>query len=287
MKTVFIKLTKAGPTSGPFDIYDQSDNIIDENVTKKELMAGVAFTVSDTVIAIKMVSTGDCSYEKVVPVTELTIIEYGQVEYNEVKTGCIWKHLNNVQLYNSFYGKTEPYIIEYSFSYKYQDEILQNIKDYTKVYEYLPNTTGVFDYNNKIETDTKYFNKAILYNNQQSSGLLELVPKPVHNMKEYMSYPRFNSNSKTITFTKSDNFYNFNTFWALNRSSQVPLFINSCESLSIDKVINDDNMDYSTRSFNKASLRAKDLRVRLILDNSSETHLVSQFIIGSTQISYK
>lgn len=287
MKTIFIKLTKAGPTSGPFDIYDQNNTIIDSNVSKKNLVAGIALIVEDSVIAIRMVSTGDCQYEKVVPVGEIVQQEYMTIPYDENRTGCIWRHLTNVQLYNSFYGKTHPYVIEYPFAYKYQDEILQNIKDYSKVYEYLPIQDGVFNYNAKVETDNKYFNQAILYNGQQSSGLLELVAKPLHNMKEYMSYPKFNSNSKTITFTKSDNFYQYNTFWALNKSSQIPLFSTSCESLSVDKMINDSNMDYSSRSFKKAPLRAKDLKVRHILNNSCSTHIVSQFIIAPTQISYK
>lgn len=287
MKTIFIKLTKAGPTSGPFDIYDQSGNIIDSNVSKKDLVAGVAFIVNNNVIAIKIDSTGDCSYEKIVSVTGITIEQYMATAYNEVRTGCIWRHLTNMQLYNSFYGKTEPYVLEYVFSYKYQDEILQNIKDYTKAYVYLPNPDGVFDNNIKIETDTLYFNKAVLYNGQQSSGTLELVAKPLHNMSEYMSYPKFNTNSKTILFTKSDNFYQYNTFWALNKSSQIPMFLTSCESLSVDKIVNDSNMDYGTRSFKKSQLRAKELKIRHILDNSCTTHLVSMFITVPTMISYK
>ena len=287
MKTVFIKLTKAGPTSGPFDIYDQSNTLLDSNVSKKDLVAGIAFIVNDDVVAIKIVSTGDCGYEKIVSITENTIEQYMTTSYNEVRTGCIWRHLTNIQLYNSFYGKIAPYIIEYPFSYKYQDEILQNVKDYTKAYVYLPNPDGVFNNNVKVETDTLYFNKAVLYNGQQSSGTLELVAKPLHNMKEYLSYPKFNTNSKTILFTKSDNFYQYNTFWALNKSSQIPMFLTSCESLSIDKIVNDTNMDYGTRSFKKSTLRAKELKIRHILDNSCTTHLVSQFILGATQVSYK
>ena len=287
MKTIFIKLTKAGPTSGPFDIYDQTNTIIDSNVSKKDLVAGVAFIVNDDVIAVKIVSTGDCQYEKIVPVTGITIEQYMATTYNEVRTGCIWRHLTNIQLYNSFYGKTEPYVIEYSNSFKLQDELLHSFVDYSKVYKYLSNPDGVFNYNTKIETDNEYFNKAVLYNDQQSSGLLELVAKPLHNMKEYLSYPRFNTNSKTILFTKSDGFYKFNNFWALNKSSQIPMFINSCESLSVDKIINDDNMDYSIRSFKKSQLRSKNLKTRLILDNSCTTHIVSQFLLAETQISYK
>ena len=46
-------------------------------------------------------------------------------------------------------------------------------------------------------------------------------------------------------------------------------------------------MDYGKRSFKKEPLRAKDLKVRHILDNSHTAHLVSQFIITAAQISYK
>jgi hypothetical protein len=46
-------------------------------------------------------------------------------------------------------------------------------------------------------------------------------------------------------------------------------------------------MDYGKRSFKKAPLRAKDLKVRLILDNKSDIHLVSQIFLTKSQISYK
>lgn len=287
MKTVFIKLTKAGPTSGPFDIYDQSNTLLDSNVSKKDLVAGIAFIVNDDVVAIKIVSTGDCGYEKIVSITENTIEQYMTTSYNEVRTGCIWRHLTNIQLYNSFYGKIEPYIIESPASYKFNDEILQSFIDYSKVYEYLPIQDGVFSYNTKVETDDKYFNQMIVYNGQQCSGMLNLFPKPLHNMKAYMEYPKLHSDGKDILFTKSDNFYKINTFFNVLKDTKVPAFNTSCESLSIDKVLNQSNMDYGIRSFQKAPLRAKELKVRLILNNSCTTHIVSQFIINSTMLSYK
>ena len=46
-------------------------------------------------------------------------------------------------------------------------------------------------------------------------------------------------------------------------------------------------MDYGKRSYKKEPLRAKDLKVRHILDNSSTAHIVSQFIVAPSQISYK
>jgi hypothetical protein len=286
-KTLTIKLTMSGPNVGPFNISDQFGNVIAMDVPKKTLVRGISYTVNDNVSIIVIESTGDCKFKKSFSLTEFDIIEYANTEYNQTTTACLWRHLTNVQLYNYFYGNIEPYIIEYPFAYDYQDEILQNVKDYTKAYKYLDIPDGVFNDNSRIETNDEWFNKAVLYNGQQSSGILELVAKPMNNLKAYMQYPIFNTDSKTITYTKSDNFYQYNTFWALEKSSQVPLFNTTCESLSIDKIVNQANMDYGPRSFKKATLRAKELKVRHILDNSATTHLVSQFITTPAQISYK
>lgn len=286
-KVIIIKLVQTGPTAGPFNISDIYGNIIAENVSKKELIRGANFTVDNSISSVVLTSIGKCKISITVKLEDINIIEYQNIKYRQSVTGCVWRHLTNIEIYNYFYGNIEPYIIEYPFAYQFQDEILQNVKDYTKAYEYLPIPDGVFNDNVRIETNNKWFNKAVLYNGQQSSGVLELVAKPLHNMQAYMQYPKFNIDSKTITYTKSDNFYQYNTFWALQKSSQIPLFNVSCESLSIDKIVNQNNMDYGSRSFKKAPLRAKELKVRHILDNSSTTHLVSQFITTPSQISYK
>ena len=286
-KIITIKLVKTGPSSGPYDISDIYGNVIAENVSKQTLIDGVSYSVDDTVTIIIFTSIGKCKSSITVPLETYNIVEYQNVKYTQSITGCLWRHLTNIEIYNSYYGNIEPYIIEYPFAYQYQDEILQNVKDYTKAYEYLPILDGVFNDNVRIETNNKWFNKAVLYNGQQSSGVLNLVAKPLNNMHAYMQYPILNTDSKTITYTKSDNFYQYNTFWAVEKSSQIPLFRTSCESLSVDKIVNQANMDYGSRSFKKATLRAKELKIRHILDNSSTTHLVSQFITAPAQISYK
>ena len=286
-KNITIKLTRAGAIAGPFIVTDDFGEVLAQNVSKMQLIRGVTYVVDSKVNAITIQSVGECQSKKTFPLTNFTITDFAEVRYTQVLTGCLWRHLTDVRIYNYFYGNIKPYVIEYPFSYSYQDEILQNVKDYTKAYEYLPIPDGVFNDNVRIETNNKWFNKAVLYNGQQSSGILELVPKPMNNLQAYGQYPIYNTDSKTITYTKSDNFYQYNTFWALEKSSQVPLFRASCESMSIDKVVNQENMDYGLRSFKKATIRAKELKVRHILDNSATTHLVSQFILTPAQISYK
>lgn len=281
-KTIIIKLTSSSLTSGPFSIKDGSDNIIDSSVTRNELIAGKSYVINDDVNVITLSSLGTCKTIKSFGISTITPSEIASTVYTPSIESCLWRHLEDTTLYNNFYGNICPYVIEYPFSYKYHDEILQNVKDYTKVYKYLSSN----NINDKIELDNVWFNKAIIYNGQQSSGYLELVPKPSNNLSAYLSYPIYNEFSKTITFTKRDNFYQYNTFWSLVKDKTNPLFTQTCESLSIDKVINQDNMDYTSRSFKKDTIRAKDVKIRHSLDNRSDVQLVSQFIIVPSMISY-
>lgn len=287
-KIITLKLTRANSKAGPFTIMDQFGNIIANDVTKDLLISGVSYSVDDSVTMITLQSTGSCTSKKTMSVapfiSQQNILTTPFVQNN---TACLWRHLTNTTINNCYYGIIRPYIIEHPFGYQYYDEILQNIKDYTRAYIYMPDGTGVFAYTDKIEVDNCYFNKSIIYNGQQSSGILELVPKPKNNLRCYMAYPIFNVGSKTILYTKSDNFYQYNTFWSIVSDKTVPLFLTTCEYLSLDKVVNQANMDYSSRSFKKEPFRAKELKVRHILDNRSDVHLVSQFIITPSQISHK
>ena len=285
MKTIIIKITRAGTRVGPFNIYDQLGNVIASNISRAELIEGVSYIVADNVTSVKLKSVGKCEDEKSKKVTVITPqqLTEGAIFTN---TACLWKH-HTPTIFNTFYGHIEPYILETSYSFPFHDEILQSIQNYTKVYKYFSDGMDEFNYTNKIETDREYFNQAIIYNNQQSSGLLELVPKPKNNLQSYMLYPILKSDRRVIIFTKSDNFYNINNFFDVVKYKNAPLFTTSCESLSIDKTIHQENMIYTHQSFKKSPIRAKDLKIRLVLNNKSDLHLVSQINFVSNQISYK
>jgi hypothetical protein len=286
MKTITLKLLKIPQGIVAFSVFDQTGDVIALDVPKKFLIAGITYSVKDSVTMITLKSSGDCIITKSVSITSMDPIQYSNLVTLFVRTGCIWSHLTSTQLYNSYYGVTRPYIIEYPFAFQNQDEIVQNIVDYSKAYKYINaiNDTAI---TGRVETNNHYFNKAVLYNGQQSTGLLELVEKRPNNLSAYTNYPIYNKESKTIVYTKADNFYQYNTFWSLNKSSQEPLFLSACSTSGIDKFINQENMDYGTRSFKKAPMRAKELKIRHILDNTSDIHLVSQLIIVPAQISYK
>lgn len=284
---ITIKLSSAGPNVGPFTVYDDKGNIVAQDITRAQLKAGITFYVDDDVKVIIIKSTGRVQMSKAYSVASFDRVEYGNLVFNNIGVGCVWKHLDNPLIYNTFYGNTEPYVIEYPFTYKGRDEILQNVQDYTKVYKYVDTEDGVFTEHAKYELDDAWFNKAIIYNGQQCSGLLKLEPKPKNSLKGYMSYPKFNEDSKTILYTKNDNIYQYNTFWSVTKDSTKTHFVKDCSSLSIDKQLNQTNMDYSIRSRKKDPFRAKEVKIRHIMDNRDDIHLVSQFIITPVQHSYK
>jgi hypothetical protein len=291
-KVILIRLKKAGSRTGPFDIFDLYGNVIDTNVSRVALVSGVTYTVDNSLEYVIIRSSGrcftKCIAEARIKVTSIYANQLATWTFTNYDSASGWRHLTNPEIYNYYYNTINPYIIEYPFTYQFQDEILQNVKDYTKAYKYLPSVNGVWDDNRKVETDDRWFNKAVLYNGQQCSGVLELVPKPRNNMSEYMKYPIYGTESKTITYTKSDNFYQYNTFWSMVKNKSIPLFVTECcYALSLDKVVNQSNMDYGKRSFKKEPLRAKELKVRHILDNRSDAHLTSQFLVTPAQNSYK
>lgn len=203
-------------------------------------------------------------------------------QFNNQK-GSVWIHNLIHTSYQRFYGKLEPYVLEYPFAFKAQDELLQSVKDYTTILEYY-NATDFYEINDNI-----FFNKAILWNNQQTSGLLNLYPKPKGKLNQYFNYPAYKKDSKDIIFTKSDNFFNYNTFWDVvkNPNNHIPIWTDSCINKSIDKDLNNSTLDYSSRSHQKTKLRAKDLRIRHINDYHERYKFISKFILAQTQVSQK
>lgn len=286
-KSIIIKLESSGYDTSLFNVSDDKGNVLATNVPKDDLIVGETYIVDDDVEEMVLDSIEGCIFTLNLPIQLLTAQEIEDITYTPSSAGTLWRHLTDTRLNNNYYGRTEPYIIEYPFMYQYHDEILQNVKDYTRAYKYLPIPDGVFNDNAKVQTDDQYFNKAILYNGQQCTGLLKLVPKPAHNLRAYLNYPIYDTDSKTILYTKSDSFYQYNTFWNVLIDKADVMFNTSCKSLSIDKVLNQPNMNYGVKSFKKEPLRAKGLLIRHILDDRSDAHLVSQFIIAPSQISYK
>ena len=140
-KTITIKLKKAGNKTKSFSISDNFGNVLSSSTSKSDLIFGVSFVIDDnvTVITLSSISEGCCYKSWNIPISQLNIIEIAAIKFQPENTSSLWKHLTSPLLYNNFYGCIAPYIIEYPFAYQYYDEIVQNIKDYTKVLQIVYN----------------------------------------------------------------------------------------------------------------------------------------------------
>src|SRR5688572_13426568 len=129
MRNIIVRLRKAGNRTSVFSISDGLGHTLVEEVTKQQLIQGIALTIEDYVKALVVSSTGIncCALSITIPISTITKQELADWQFDNVNTSSMWRHLTNPVLYNDFYGCIAPYIIEYPFAYKFQDEILQNV----------------------------------------------------------------------------------------------------------------------------------------------------------------
>ena len=65
-------------------------------------------------------------------------------------------------------------------------------------------------YNDK---NTPNFTKAIIYNKEQTSGLINLIPQLPNNARQRLLYPRVSRFGMEVLLSKKDNKNTFNGFW--------------------------------------------------------------------------
>lgn len=256
--------------------YDGTNfRLVDNNsivqLSNKTYFKDISWTMS-----FSFITNSWTSWHSYIPNYYVSYPTYFQSGFNY--SGKIYDHNKVFSSFGVFQGVRYPYVLEYPFSYKMHDEIVQSIKDYSSALIYTDDE--IFAQPDKI----LYFNKAMLYNRSQNSGVLNLIPKMTKSLRDTLIYPKYNTDSKDIIVTRTDNFYNFNTFWDTVKDKSQPMFLKADELIASNIRLNTSNIDYGVKSYTKAPLRAKDLKVRLILDGEDHTFkLISRFILSETQ----
>lgn len=266
-------MTIANSNGAPFNV--EGDPFPNVNVN---IGANAYFNDKSWTLSYSFKTNSWTSFHSYTPNYYIAYPNYFQSGTNEDEQ--LWSHNKTFTLYNSFYGDLYPYILEYPFAYKFHDEILQNVREYCVSKKYT-------DFNNFYQPDSiMYFNKSIIYNGEECTGLLNLIPSPVNDLSARFKYPLYNADSKDILVAKSDNFFNYNTFWNVVVDNNKPFFTTSDNLRLTDKELDNTNLDYSKKSFAKGTIRGKDLKIRHILDDKNDVKLISRFIINSTVNSY-
>lgn len=123
-----------------------------------------------------------------------------------VKDNKLWKHNQRCDLFANYYGVDYPYEIEFGVSTNSTVNILQSVEYEQEAYEYRN------DCRDKYHNYTETFDKAMVYNSEQFSGMLSLVDA-TNTKNTHRDYPKFISNLYSIIpYVKVENKFRFNEF---------------------------------------------------------------------------
>jgi hypothetical protein len=167
--------------------------------------------------------------------------------------GSFWRHNNRTDLFVNYYDTDYPWEIEYPIVTPNNITTLRNIEYTLDVYKYYNNgkdTYHVLDDN---------FDRAVVWNSEQNSGLLNLFLKPKNQPLQLLTYPIVNINSIDILYSKEENKFRFNQFYDITddrgefTNTMIPMWVTSQNGYT--KILNPVYTDY-----NKESLQHKKFR---------------------------
>ena len=189
------------------------------------------------------------------------------INYSEDKSELgLWNHSLNYSSYQVFYGKIYPFLFQYSLN-GYNNEILQSIS-YKSEFRRYTNELNFF-----VKNDVTYSN-AEIWNQNQTSGILNLIIKQPNNLLQQISYPKQNGNSTDILVSNVENIFRFNQFYDVSLQNGYPLMTYECNP--VYPQVNLKAISYQP-TFLKNSLRGDYFNVRLINNKLSNYQIIHQF----------
>jgi len=129
-----------------------------------------------------------------------------------VKGNGIWKHNDRCDLFCNFYGTHFPFEIEFPFGTGQQVTTLRNLEYLLECYVYYD---GCEDRHHVLDFN---FDRAMIYNSEQHSGVLRLLPRPKNNPYALLDTPAMNVNAVDTYYSKEENKYRVNQFFDLTRN---------------------------------------------------------------------
>jgi hypothetical protein len=130
-----------------------------------------------------------------------------------------WKHNDRCDLYANYYGVNYPFEVEYVQNQGQEVTTIRNVEYILECYKY---DEDCYD---KYHVLNENFDRAVIYNSEQTSGNLNLILSPVSAYAQ-LSYPIINSSSIDILYSKVEQKYRFNQFWDItnDRAVQIPMW---------------------------------------------------------------
>lgn len=227
-------------------------------VTNNTYFKDVSWTVAYSPIYQSWISYYDFK-----PDYAIAYNDYFQTGLNyssDFKEEGLWSHLLTNKSFQVFYGKKYPWEIEIPIKNNYVNNILQDVQVWMISKRY-------HNENDYAVWRKKGFNKAIIYNQTNNSGLLHLDYIDNHRKSDY---PKFVSNTEQkIIATHFEDQIHFNYFYNRVRKEDAHLPIWNWDDNEINRELNEKMISFNSKRVPER-IRGDWFAIRLIQDNSSQ-----------------
>lgn len=187
-------------------------------------------------------------------------------------TNSIWIHNLTNKSYQVFYGVLYPFIVEAVTKPSLTTSILQCAEFYLDTYRF-HNKQDIAQ-RNEIS-----FNKALIHNRDQNTGLLELNLIDENNLYEKTKYPKEFMDHTKISLSYKENIFSFNQF-TNKKKNNLPSIITEKDGVS--EYVNKSSIDYTSLKIGNDYMRSNIHKIRLINDKYSNFKFIFKGLISDT-----
>ena len=186
------------------------------------------------------------------------------------ESNSIWVH-NIDGLYQTYYNKLEPHVIEY---------ISNPVPIISKIWDQITLQTEcrIYDEANLFykEDILTTFNKAIIYTDRQTSGLLTLIPKDKELLNEDYLLEQVRDDHQNISIIdRTEKYWFINDFRDIRIDYNKPVWVESASDYQ--KELNVLTLDLNKDWTQLESFRDTYLGIQLIFDNFANRKLITHF----------
>jgi hypothetical protein len=193
-----------------------------------------------------------------------------------IKNNEIWKHNDRWDSFCNYYGTNYPWEIEYPIVTPNQVTTLRSFEYYLDVYKFYNDGKDFF------HVLDQNFDRAIIYNSEQISGILRMRVKQKNNPMDILANPVIGPNYIEILFSKEENKYRFNTFWDITNDrgefsgTKLPMWNTKCSGYKKD--INPNYVNYDKSPLEHKKFRHYGNRVILRKNISGDNKMILKLI---------
>lgn len=193
-----------------------------------------------------------------------------------IKDNAIWKHNDRCDLFCNFYGVDYPFEIEIPTSTSQEVTTVRSYEYLLEAYKYMN------DCRDQFHILDENFDRVVVHNSEQCSGLLKLNVKPKNDPWALNRFPSVGLNGVDVLFSKEENKYRFNAFFDLVKDrgefsgKENPIW--NVKPNGYDRDLNTLAIDYSKNALQRKKFRHYTNHLLLRKNRSNNVKLLLKLV---------